>query len=68
MPKAKIERLMVREIDGETLVYDLSREAASCLNEFAARVWRECDGEASVAGNAAALAGTNASSGSRCIN
>ncbi len=48
MPKAKAERLIVREIDGETLVYDRSRDAASCLNEFAAKVWRECDGETSV--------------------
>ena len=55
MPKAKTERLIVREIDGETLVYDRSRDAASCLNEFAARVWRECDGETSVAAIAAAL-------------
>ena len=45
----------MREIDGETLVYDRSRDAASCLNEFAARVWRECDGETSVAEIAAAL-------------
>ena len=51
----KTERLIVREIDGETLVYDHSRYAASCLNEFAARVWRECDGETSVAAIAAAL-------------
>ena len=55
MPKAKTERLIVREIDGETLVYDRSRAAASCLNEFAARVWRECDGETSVAAIAAVL-------------
>ena len=55
MPKAKSERLIVREIDGETLVYDRSRDVASCLNEFAARVWRECDGETSVAEIAAAL-------------
>jgi hypothetical protein len=55
MPKAKTERLIVREIDGETLVYDQSRHAASCLNEFAARVWRECSGEISVAAIAAAL-------------
>jgi Coenzyme PQQ synthesis protein D (PqqD) len=54
-PKAKAERLIVREIDGETLVYDHSRYAASCLNEFAAKVWRECDGETSVAEIAAAL-------------
>ena len=45
MPKAKTKRLIVREIDGETLVYDRSRAAASCLNEFVARVWRKCDGE-----------------------
>ena len=55
MPKAKTERLIVREIDSETLVYDRGRNAASCLNEFAARVWRECDGETSVAEIAAAL-------------
>jgi hypothetical protein len=54
MPKAKTERLIVREIDSETLVYR-SRDAASCLNEVAARVWRECDGETSVAAIAAAL-------------
>src|SRR5580704_11568593 len=55
MPKAKTERLIVREIHGETLVYDRGRDVASCLNEFAARVWRECDGETSVAAIAAAL-------------
>ena len=38
-----------------TLVYDRGRHAASCLNEFAARVWRECDGETSVPAIAAAL-------------
>ena len=53
MPKAKTERLIVKVIDDETLVYDHGR--ASCLNEFAARVWRECDGETSVAEIADAL-------------
>ena len=47
MPKAKTERLIVTKIEDETLVYDHGR--ASCLNEFAARVWRECDGKTSVA-------------------
>jgi hypothetical protein len=55
MPKAKTERLIVREIDDETLVYDMGRHAATCLNEFAAKVWQQCDGETSVAGIAAAL-------------
>lgn len=47
LPKAKTERLIVKVIDDEMLVYDHGR--ATCLNEFAARVWRECDGETSVA-------------------
>jgi asparagine synthetase B (glutamine-hydrolysing) len=34
MPKAKTERLIVREIDGEPLVYDRSRAAASCLKSY----------------------------------
>ena len=55
MPKAKTERLIVTEIDGETLVYDRARDAASCLNGLAAKVWWQCDGETSVAGIAAAL-------------
>jgi hypothetical protein len=55
MPKAKAERLIVREIDSETLVYDRGRDAACCLNEFAASIWRECDGETSVAEIASAL-------------
>ena len=54
-PKAKAERLIVRELDGETLVYDRSRAAASCLNELATRVWRKSDGETSIAAIAAAL-------------
>jgi hypothetical protein len=55
MPRAKTERLIVREIDGETLIYDRQRHTASCLNESAARVWRECDGETSVSEIAAAV-------------
>jgi coenzyme PQQ synthesis protein D (PqqD) len=49
IPKAKSARLIVREIDDETLVYDCARDAATCLNDFAAKVWRQCDGEKSVA-------------------
>jgi Coenzyme PQQ synthesis protein D (PqqD) len=55
MPKAKTERLIVQVIDDETLVYDMGRHAATCLNEFAARVWRQCDGTTSVADIADAL-------------
>ncbi|MFZ0206274.1 MAG: hypothetical protein WAL59_09190 [Roseiarcus sp.] len=49
MPKAKTAHLIVREIDDETLVYDMGRHAATCLNEFDAKVWRRCDGTTSVA-------------------
>jgi hypothetical protein len=55
MPKAKTAHLIVKVIDDETLVYDMGRHAATCLNEFAAKVWRRCDGETSVAGIADAL-------------
>jgi hypothetical protein len=54
-PKAKTAHLIVREIDDETLVYDVSRHAATCLNDFAAKVWRRCDGRTSVADIADAL-------------
>ena len=47
--------MIVKVIDDETLVYDRARDAATCLNEFAAKVWRECDGEKSVAAIADAL-------------
>jgi len=33
-PKAKTERLIVEELYGETLVYDMSRHTASCLTEL----------------------------------
>src|SRR5271155_1507891 len=48
-PKTKTERLIVKAIDDETLVYDVSRHSASCLTELAAKVWRRCDGTTSVA-------------------
>lgn len=55
MPKAKTERLIVREMDGETLIYDCTRDTAICLNDFAAKVWRRCNGETTVAEIAEAL-------------
>jgi len=47
-PVARTESLIVKEVDGETLVYDLRTDKAHCLNETAARVWKNCDGRASV--------------------
>jgi len=47
-PVARTESLIVKEVDGETLVYDLKTDKAHCLNETAGRVWKNCDGRKSV--------------------
>lgn len=56
LPLARTDRLLVMDIDGETLVYDLARHRAHCLNAVAARVWRLCDGRTSVDRIAVAVA------------
>ena len=48
-PLARKDKLIVRELDGETLVYDLARNKAFCLNRTAAAVWKSSDGERSAA-------------------
>ncbi len=47
-PHARKEGLLVEELSDETLVYDLDRHKAHCLNQTAAFVWRHCDGQTSV--------------------
>lgn len=47
-PLARQSSLIVKEVDGETLVYDLETDKAHCLNSTAARVWKDCDGQTSV--------------------
>jgi hypothetical protein len=49
LPKARKEKLIIKELEGETLVYDLETDKAHCLNLSAARVWQYCDGNRSVA-------------------
>lgn len=44
LPRSRTENLVVRELDDETLVYDLQRNEAHCLNLTAALVWQHCDG------------------------
>jgi len=44
LPRTRTENLIVKELDDETLVYDLERDEAHCLNFTAALVWRHCDG------------------------
>ena len=57
MPRARQDELVVEELPDETLVYDLKRHKAHCLNRTSALVWQHCDGRTSVAAVAALLAG-----------
>jgi hypothetical protein len=43
-PRARKDGLVVQELPEETLVYDLERNRAHCLNRAAALVWRHSDG------------------------
>ena len=48
-PKARTEKLIIKELSDETLIYDLESDQAHCLNSTAAFVWKNCDGRATVA-------------------
>jgi hypothetical protein len=48
-PVARKNNLVVQEISGEVLVYDLGTSKAHCLNESAAMVWKSCNGNNSIA-------------------
>lgn len=48
-PRARRDGLLVEEMPGEVLVYDLETHRAHCLNGTAALVWRSCDGETPLA-------------------
>ena len=43
-PRARTERIIVKEVQDEVLVYDMDRDTAHCLNLSAAAVWKKCDG------------------------
>jgi hypothetical protein len=53
-PRARTDELVLEELGGELLVYDLRTDAAHCLDAQAAAVWRACNGEATVSDIAAA--------------
>jgi hypothetical protein len=55
VPQARQDGLVVRELPGEVLVYDLERRRSHCLNRAAALVWQHCDGRTPIAGLAALL-------------
>lgn len=54
-PLARSEELVVEELEGEVLIYDLARDRAHCLGVPAAKVWRACDGKTPVRALQAAL-------------
>ncbi|MGB9180353.1 MAG: PqqD family protein [Pyrinomonadaceae bacterium] len=56
IPTARRDGLIVRELADETLVYDLERNKAHCLNRTAALVWRRCNGRLTVEEIATVLA------------
>jgi hypothetical protein len=47
-PMARKDGLVIQEMPDEVLVYDLQTNKAHCLNQTAAFVWKNCDGEKSV--------------------
>jgi hypothetical protein len=47
-PQARESGLLVRDLGGECVVYDLDRHEAHCLNPSAAAVFRLCDGDTTV--------------------
>ena len=49
LPQARSEQLVVRQLVEETLVFDLERNKAHCLNRTVALIWRHCDGTRSTA-------------------
>jgi hypothetical protein len=46
-PAARSKDLLIEEIAGELLVYDVARDRAHCLNPSAAAIWKHCDGNRS---------------------
>jgi hypothetical protein len=43
-PLARSDKLIVRELSNELLIYDLDNDRAHCLNKSAALVWKNCNG------------------------
>lgn len=55
LPKARKENLVVQNLNGEVLIYDLDTNKAFCLNESSALIWQACDGNRDVSEIRAAL-------------
>ena len=48
IPLARKESLVIKELPEETLVYDMKRDKAHCLNSTAALIWKNCDGKRTI--------------------
>ena len=48
-PQSRKENIVVQELEGEVLIYDLDENKAFCLNETSALVWQACDGTKTIA-------------------
>jgi hypothetical protein len=55
MPQARRSGLIIQEVDSEILIYDQNTNKAHCLNQTAAKVWKYCDGETTLADACSAL-------------
>jgi hypothetical protein len=44
-PLARKDDLVIQEVGGEILIYDLRTNKAICLNQTSALVWQNCDGK-----------------------
>lgn len=47
-PLSRKKDIVVQDLNGEILIYDLKSNKALCLNETSALVWQACDGNKSV--------------------
>ena len=48
-PISRKDNVVVQELKGELLIYDLSKNKAFCLNQTSALVWQSCDGNRTIA-------------------
>lgn len=48
-PRARRQDLLIEELAGELLIYDVAKSKAHCLNQSAAAIWKHCDGARSIA-------------------
>jgi hypothetical protein len=45
---ARKDELVIQEVAGEILIYDLRSDKAICLNQTSALIWQHCDGEQNI--------------------